>query len=89
MGDVATPLVETLRIAVPMWQHDVAAMDAVARAARGVELSQIVAEAGDQLLFKGPRTREVFNALAEGIAIASYAPGGITFHGVHWEMAHG
>lgn len=28
---------------------------------------------------------ELFNLLAEGIACAAYAPGGITFLGLHWE----
>jgi len=33
-----------------------------------------------------PGTASAFNALAEGIALAAYQPGGITMFGHHWEV---
>jgi hypothetical protein len=33
-----------------------------------------------------PGTAEAFNRLAEGLAIAAFAPGGVTAFGQHWEM---
>jgi len=46
---------------------------------------------GDRLLFRskadkhGPSTAEMFNGLAECIAIMSYVPGGIKIFGTRWE----
>ncbi len=45
-------------------------------------LDRVLAERGDQLLFRGSRageTAEVFNALAEALAILSFLPGGVPF----------
>ena len=50
--------------------------------------SQIVAEKGDIVLFRSRKKGEsakVFNALARGIAILSFAPGGVTAFGMHFE----
>lgn len=33
-------------------------------------------------------TAEVFNAMARGLAAGAFAPGGITFAGVHWCVNH-
>ena len=52
---------------------------------------QMIAEHGDNILFRSVKkgeTAAAFNALAEGIAILSFAPGGITFMGDHWENKH-
>lgn len=53
--------------------------------------SQYVAEKGDNILFKGPKkgdTAKAFNELAKGIAVASFAPGGVKFLGMHFEATH-
>lgn len=45
-------------------------------------LERLLAERGDQLLFRSSRageTAEVFNALAEALAILSFLPGGVPF----------
>lgn len=41
---------------------------------------------GEGLLFKiKDKSAAAFNALAEGLAIMSFCPGGVTFLGNHWE----
>ena len=48
----------------------------------------IVAERGDLIQFRGGkrgRTAEAFNALAEGLALLSFRPGGVHFLGMHFE----
>ena len=49
------------------------------------DIAQLIAEKGDQLLYRGKETSIVFNELARGIAILSYAPGGVTVFGQHYE----
>ena len=48
----------------------------------------VVAERGDLIQFRGKkprRTAEAFNALAEGLALLAYRPGGVHFLGMHFE----
>lgn len=55
------------------------------------ESSQIVAEKGDIILYRSSKageageTAHAFNALARGIAILSFAPGGVTIFGDHYD----
>lgn len=52
------------------------------------DIAQLLAEHGDELLFKSNvpgQTAELFNKLAQAIAIMSYSPGGITIFGHKWE----
>jgi len=55
------------------------------RQRRARECAQIIAEKGDVLQFGGKGCAVAFNALAEGLAIASFVPGGVRFAGEHWE----
>lgn len=58
--------------------------------ARAPDIARYIALYGDKLMFKckpGEITH-AFNLLAEGIAIASFAKGGVTFMGEHWENDH-
>jgi len=53
------------------------------------ESLQIVAEKGDLILFKSKKKGEsakAFNALAKGIAVLAFMPGGVTLFGLHFEM---
>lgn len=83
-------LVETLMLAVPMWQMKLRELygnrivEAAVEQSRGDAIAQIVAAHGDDLMFGGPELRNAFNAVAEGLAIASLVPGGITIFGYHW-----
>lgn len=48
------------------------------------ECAQIVGEKGDVLQFGGEGCAEAFNALAKGLALLSFSPGGVRFLGRHW-----
>lgn len=59
-----------------------------AELAQAREASRLVAEKGDRLMFRGKKAGEsaqVFNALAFGLAVLSFCPGGVTFLGDKWE----
>jgi hypothetical protein len=75
-----------LEAAVPLWIHRHEHTSQQARHARASELGDVVAEHGDDILFRGGNgeSARAFNALAEGIALAAYQPGGVTFDGNHW-----
>lgn len=82
----------SLEVAVPLWQERVASLSADERLAKVGDISQMLAEKGDVLQYGGGKRGEAaacFNALAEGLAILSYCPGGVTFLGQHWEAAEG
>lgn len=83
-------LVMTLQVAVPLRIMRIkerggptsADFEAVAN------ISQQLAERGDVLLFGGGKKDEVanlFNGLAETIALLAFSPGGIHLFGQHWE----
>lgn len=52
------------------------------------KISQQLGERGDVLLFGGGKEGEVadlFNGLAETIALLAFSPGGVHLFGQHWE----
>ena len=54
--------------------------------AKGV--ARLLGAKGDVLLFGEGKKGEaagVFNAMARGLAILAFCPGGVTFFGQHWE----
>lgn len=78
----------TLALAVPIWIEKVRRYSPAYRAQRARVLGPIVAEKGDVIQFKSKKkgeTADAFNALAEGLAILAFAPGGVKFAGMHWE----
>ncbi len=84
-------LVETLMLAVPLRIWELKRLTFEQRAETARRCAQIVAERGDDLMFgskKSGRTAEVFNALATGLAVAAYQPGGVRFAGRHWCTDH-
>jgi hypothetical protein len=86
-----TTLTIALEAAVPLWIMQVAGLTADERAARGRAAAQIVASHGDDILFRGARSGDsaaAFNALAQGLALGAFQPGGITFAGHHWCTDH-
>jgi hypothetical protein len=50
----------------------------------------VIAERGDVLQYGGKpgAAAAAFNALAKGLAVAAFAPGGVTFAGLHWCVDH-
>jgi hypothetical protein len=79
----------TLDAAVPMWARELHDRPWSYLQHRATVCGQAVAEHGDVLQFGGGgrkgATAEAFNRLAEGLACLSFAPGGVTFLGRHWE----
>ena len=85
--------------AVPLWIEEVRTWTLEQRCARAVDASGLIAggEKDDDLRGRhgaGPANFAngypngdgvIFNALAMGLALLSYLPGGITYLGVHWE----
>lgn len=83
-----TLLVTTLRVVVPLWIERLKCEKFTKLQARAARCSQVVAAHGDDIQFKSKKrgaTAEAFNALAEGLACASFAPRGVTFLCVRWE----
>jgi hypothetical protein len=81
-------LAATLSAAVPLWIEDLRRLPWEILQAMAGEASQIVAEKGDIILFRSDKkgeTAKAFNALARGIAICAFAPGGVTVFGQHFE----
>lgn len=83
-------------IAIPMWVHRHYRTDPKARELRAHELGEVIAESQAAAAIADPDARgtehrgdiaKVFNALAEGIAIGAYCPGGTApFMGRVWEV---
>lgn len=81
---------ETLALAVPLWIERCARLGPKGRRMRAQVCANHVGTYGDLIQFRGSkpgRSGEVFNRLAEGIAIAAFQPGGITAFGWHFEAA--
>ena len=83
-------LVETLRLAVPLWMrelHDHPVEQLLAAAAAD---SVTVGSYGDDLQYGGKHCADAFHALARGLAISALlADGGVDFLGLHWCAAPG
>lgn len=84
------PLVSVLQVAVPLWIDELRQRADLGEyiSAAAPAISQLIAERGDRLLYRSKRegeTAEVFNRFAEGIALLSFVPGGVTIFGLHFE----
>lgn len=74
----------TLLAAVPLHILQLRGYDAQQRIAIAHQCADIVAAHGDDLQYGGTHCRTAFNALARGLAVAAYQPGGVTFADLHW-----
>jgi hypothetical protein len=87
-------LIETLRLAVPLWMDQLHHLHQSARDRKirtwAADAADAVAHRGDTLQFGGKKgeAAQVFNHLARGLAAAAHQPGGITFAGEHWCTDH-
>ena len=82
-----SPLAATLALAVPLWIERVRSYPVADRTARAHECAQHIAEHGDKLMFGGKpgQAANAFNRLAEGLACAAFAPGGVRFMGMRFD----
>jgi hypothetical protein len=75
-----------LAVAVPLWIERYRDTNAEEARRRAQICVQVTAEHGDLIQYRSKNeTAEAFNRLAEGVAIASFQPGGITIFGLHFE----
>jgi hypothetical protein len=81
----------SLSAAVPLWIERLRSVPWDRLEARAREAAQVVAEKGDIIQYRSKKpgeTAKAFNALAEGIAILAFVPGGVTFSGLHFRARH-
>jgi hypothetical protein len=77
-----------LEAAVPLWIERLRGLSWEEIQERARVCAQVVAAKGDVIQFRGSRrgeTAEAFNRLAEGLACAAFAPGGVRFMGLHFD----
>ena len=55
--------------------------------AERTELADIIAEHGDDILYRGTNTAKNMAMLVKAIALLSTVPGGVDFDGMHFEYA--
>jgi len=81
------PALGLLTVAVPMWIDQIRAEHLTddQRIARAKRCGDHIAHHGDAILYRDKKTPQAFNALAEGLALAAFQPGGVSFAGMHWE----
>lgn len=87
------PLTLSLSLAVPLEMARMRDVDDELRAQiiaanTGLAAATLLGEFGDQLQYGGPRCSEAFAAVARGLACLAWAPGGVTFDGVHFCARH-
>jgi hypothetical protein len=89
MNDATAELLRTaLSSAVPLWIEEMKKLTWEERRVIASESSGIVAHQGDNILYKGAKkgdTAKAFNALARGLAVCSFVPGGVKAFGLHFE----
>jgi len=88
--ETETLLKLSLEVAVPLWIERIKQSGEPwdQMLSRAKHISTILGSTADMVLYRGKKAGEsanAFNALAEGIAILSFAPGGVRAFGVHWE----
>lgn len=80
-----------LELAVMAWTPRLQATPWSVLRERMAECGRIIAEKGDNILYKSKKKGEsakAFNAMAEAVTILSFAPGGIKIFGMHFENTH-
>jgi hypothetical protein len=78
----------SLQAAVPLWVATVRGYSPDQYRERCQRAVNLIAGKGDLILYRSKKTggsSEAFNALAEALAILSFAPGGVKLLGLHFE----
>lgn len=87
-------LAASLGAAVPLWVDQIVREDwsDERRRAEAGSCADVVASKGDVILFRGGKrgeTAAAFNALAKGVALLSFAPGGVVCFGTRYSVQDG
>jgi hypothetical protein len=77
-------LVIGLEAAVPLHILDAQHRTDEQRVAAANDLGTVIGSHGDDLIYGGRHCAATFNALARGLALLAYQPGGVDFAGHHW-----
>jgi hypothetical protein len=80
--DPSEVIVEALEVAVPLWIGRLYHLPVEDRLQRIAAVDRAIV---DLTVERPGMIRERFNALAEGLALLSFVPGGVSFLGRHWE----
>lgn len=91
LAGIRALLSATLALAVPLWIERLKTKPWSELAAKAKEAADVVASKGDIIQFKSKKkgeTASAFNGLAEGLAILSFAPGGVKFLELHFQTIH-
>lgn len=86
-----TALTMMLDVAVPILVHELKDKSWEYLQERMKLCGPVLAERGEYLFYQSKKpgeTAEAFNRLAEGVAILSFAPGGVDLFGRHWENSY-
>ena len=81
-----------LGAAIPLWVAELRKRPWSEIQAVVYECADIVTAKGDAILYRSKKKGETavtFNALAKGLAALSFAPGGVTFLGDHYQNQYG
>jgi hypothetical protein len=73
---------------VPLWIAEIKRESWDRLQERARSCSQVLAEKGDIILYRGKKAGEsaqAFDRLAEGLACLAFAPGGVKAFGNHWQ----
>jgi hypothetical protein len=87
-GGAPPALLPCLALAVPLRIEELRAKPPAERVELGRRCGELIAEHGDDLLFGGKCASEAWMALVTGLAACAFAPGGVSFAGLHWEAQH-
>ena len=80
-------MLETLRLAVPLERARYAGLSEGERDALAARIDTHELHA-DDAMFSGRRAAEGMANIIRALALLSFAPGGVTFHGLHWCPDH-
>lgn len=83
-ADLWTVLRVSLEAAVPLEIANVRCWSDRERLHAAKSAADVIGSKGDVLQYGGKGCAAAFAALARGLAIGAYMPGGITFAGLHW-----
>ena len=89
--DMPVLLPTMLQTAVPLWAEQFAHRPFAELQDMLPDIGNIIAHKGDIILYKSNKpgeTAEAFNALAKGVAIASFVPGGVCCFGYRFVSIH-